>query len=132
VGGAVLAAVLMLLVAVAPEAWMVTGLRTLDGVSYALRYMGMVLIIGVLLPRHLYAMGQSVAWFIYAGIAPILGDAVGGLVYDAFGAPVLFVAAAVVLLLGGAIVRVVLRGPAFGRQRVSLLTGEVPPPLPPA
>jgi MFS transporter, PPP family, 3-phenylpropionic acid transporter len=132
VGGAVLAAALMALVAVAPEAWMVTGLRTLDGVSYALRYMGMVLIIGVLLPRHLYAMGQSVAWFIYAGIAPILGDAAGGLVYDAFGAPVLFMAATVVLLLGGAVAWVVLRGPAFGRQRVLPLAGEVPPPLPPA
>ena len=131
VGGAALAALLMALVAVAPEAWMVTGLRTLDGVSYALRYMGMVLVIGVLLPRHLYAMGQSVAWFVYAGIAPILGDALGGLIYDAFGAPALFSSATVVLVLGGAIAWLALRGPEFARRRVPALVEALPPPLPP-
>jgi MFS family permease len=132
VAGSGLAAVLMALVAIAPEPWMVTGLRTLDGVSYALRYMGMVLIIGVLLPRHLYAMGQSVAWFIYAGIAPILGDAAGGVIYDVLGAPALFTAATVVLALGGAIVWLVLRGPEFGRRPLPPQIEEVAPPLPPA
>ena len=50
VWGALIAAALALLVALAPEAWMVTTLRALDGTSYALRYMAMVVIIGALIP----------------------------------------------------------------------------------
>ncbi len=135
VSGAIVAAVLMALVAVAPEPWMVTGLRTLDGVSYALRYMAMVLIIGALLPRHLYAMGQSLAWFVYAGIAPITADVAGGLIYDAFGAPVLFAAATAMLALGGGVVWFVLRGPQFGRGGMggaTVAAAEAPMPPPPA
>ena len=74
VWGALIAAVLALLVAMAPEAWMVTMLRALDGTSYALRYMAMVVIIGALLPSHLHALGQSLTWLVYAGVAPIVAE----------------------------------------------------------
>ncbi len=131
VSGALVAAVLMALVAIAPDPWMVTALRTLDGTSYALRYVAMVLIIGVLLPRRLYALGQSVAWFVYAGIAPIVADAVGGLIYERLGAPVLFVTATAALAMGGAVAWVVLRGPRFGRPRVQPAMDELPAPPPP-
>jgi PPP family 3-phenylpropionic acid transporter len=132
VSGAALAAVLMALVAVATEPWMVTALRTLDGASYALRYLAMVMIIGLLLPRHLYAMGQSVAWFVYAGIAPIIADAAGGLIYDAYGASALFAVATAALALGGAIVWVALRGPRFGPHGDAAVSGDPPAPPPPA
>jgi PPP family 3-phenylpropionic acid transporter len=132
VSGAIVAAVLMALVAVAPEPWMITGLRTLEGASYALRYMAMVMIVGALLPRHLYAMGQSVAWFVYAGIAPIVADAAGGLIYDVLGAPALFAVVTVSFALGAAVVWLVLRGPEFGPQRDTAVSAEVPPPPPPA
>ncbi len=128
--GAVAAAVLMSLVAVAPEPWMVAGLRTLEGTSYALRYMAMVLIIGALMPRHLYAVGQSVAWFFYAGIAPIVADAAGGFIYETLGAEALFLLITGAFLAGGAIVWVVLRGPDFRPQRV-VPVEKVPPPLTP-
>ncbi len=132
VAGAVVAAVLMGLVAAASEAWMVTGLRTLEGAAYAMRYMAMVLIIGVLMPRHLYAVGQSVAWFVYAGIAPIIADAAGGYIYDAFGAEALFVLTMGVLLAGGGVVWLVLRGPAFRpRPDVPGVVADVPAPPPP-
>ena len=131
VSGALVAAALMALVAIAPEAWMVTALRTLDGTSYALRYVAMVLIVGVLLPRHFYALGQSVAWFVYAGIAPIVADAVGGVIYERLGAPVLFVAATAALAIGGAVAWVVLRGPRFGRSRVEPAMDALPAPPPP-
>jgi len=129
--GALMAAILTALVAVAPEPWMVTGLRTLEGASYALRYMAMVLIIGVLLPRHLYAMGQSVAWFVYAGIAPIVADAAGGLIYDTYGAPALFLVVTVALSVGGGIVWLALRGPRFGPQRAATVPEDIPAPPPP-
>lgn len=132
VSGALIAAFLMALVAVVPEPWMVTALRTLDGTSYALRYMAMVLIIGALLPRHLYAMGQSVGWLVYAGIAPVIGDLAGGLIYETFGPSVLFLTATAALVLGGAVVWVVLRGPRFGPQQALPAPDLLPVPPPPA
>jgi len=132
VGGAAVAAIIMGLIAVAPEPWMVAGLRTLDGVSYAMRYTAMVLIVGALLPRSLFAFGQSVAWFVYAGIAPIVADAVGGFIYETFGAEALFLATMVALAVGGAIVWLVLRGPRFGPQGLLPATAAEPVALPPA
>lgn len=131
VGGAVVAAALMSLVAVVGEPTLVTALRTLEGASYAMRYMAMVLIIGLLLPRRLYALGQSVAWFVYAGIAPIVADTAGGFVYEALGAEALFALVTVALLTGGAVVWLVLRGPEFGPQRRLPAAQEVPAPPPP-
>lgn len=129
--GAVVAAVLMALVAVAPEPWMVTALRTVDGTSYAMRYMAMVMIIGVLLPRHLYALGQSVAWFAYAGIAPIIADVAGGLIYEVFGSTALFMVATVTLLLGGGVVWLALSGPSFARRIARTDERALTPPVPP-
>ncbi|MFV2062386.1 MAG: MFS transporter [Chloroflexota bacterium] len=116
VSGALIAAVLSVLIAVASEAWMVTLLRSLDGTSFALRHMGMVLIIGVLLPRSLHAVGQSMGWLMLAGIAPIIADLAGGFIYADFGGTVLFLLAAVLMVAGGAIVYVVLAGAAFDRD----------------
>jgi PPP family 3-phenylpropionic acid transporter len=126
VGGALVAAVLMGLVAVAPEPWMAAGLRTLEGTSYAMRYMAMVLIIGVLMPRHLYALGQSVAWFVYAGIAPIVADVAGGVIYDRFGAEALFVLIMSAFLVGATVAWFALRGPRFRSARTAVPV--VPPP----
>ncbi len=127
--GALVAAVLMGLVVVAPEPWMVAGLRTLEGTSYAMRYMAMVLIIGALMPRQLYALGQSVAWFVYAGLAPIVADVAGGLVYELLGAEALFLLIMVAFLAGAGVVWAVLRGPRFGPTRAP--TTAVPPPVAP-
>ena len=135
VWGALIAAALALLVAMAPEAWMVTTLRALDGTSYALRYMAMVVIIGALLPGHLHALGQSLTWLVYAGVAPIVADVAGGLVYEHLGAAALFVAATLMLLTGGIVVWLALRGPRFGRGASgSVVADEVealvlPPPV---
>ena len=114
VWGALIAALLALLVALAPEPWMVTALRTLDGTSYALRYMAMVVIIGALLPVHLHAIGQSLTSLVYAGLAPIVADVAGGLVYERLGSAALFVAAMLTMLAGGLLVWLVLHGPRFG------------------
>ncbi len=135
VWGALIAAALALLVALAPEAWMVTALRALDGTSYALRYMAMVVIIGALIPSHLHALGQSLTWLVYAGVAPIVADVAGGLVYEHLGAAALFVAATLMLLTGGIVVWLALRGPRFGRGASgSVVAHEVeavalPPPV---
>lgn len=118
--GALLASLLALLIGLAPEAWMVTLLRTIDGIPYALRYIGMVLIIGALLPRRFHALGQSLAWLVGMGVAPIIADIVGGLVYDRYGGTAVFAIAAVLISLGAAIAYLALSGPAFRRDRPSL------------
>lgn len=115
VWGALLAAVLVLFIALVSEAWQVMLLRSLDGVGYALRHVGMVLVIGILLPRSLQAVGQSAGWLVLAGIAPIIGDIAGGYVYAAFGGTALFLAAAAMLFAGGVIAYFVLAGPGFAR-----------------
>jgi PPP family 3-phenylpropionic acid transporter len=135
VAGAMGAALLMALVSIAPEAWMVTALRTIEGVPYALRYVAMVIIIGVIVPPHLHAVGQSLAWLGYAGVAPIVADAAGGLIYAELGAPALFVAASLALLTGGAIVWITLRGRRFGRLAATAevvdVSAAAPAPPPP-
>ena len=113
--GVTVSAGLTLLIAVAPEPWMVTSLRALDGASYALRYTGMVLIIAALLPGRLHAVGQSLGWLIAGGVAPIVSDVVGGVVYDVLGGTALFVFAGLLSMLGGAIAYAVLSAPAFRR-----------------
>jgi MFS family permease len=124
--GAFLAAALMALVVVATEPWMATGLRTLEGASFAMRYTAMVLIVGVLMPSRLHALGQSVAWLVYSGVAPIAADAAGGLVYDTLGAEALFALATLALGSGGVVAWVVLRGPEFGPRRVVEAVADVP------
>jgi PPP family 3-phenylpropionic acid transporter len=114
VGGASLTAFLTLLIALVPEPWMVAGLRAVDGIPFALRYTGMVLIIGALLPERLRAIGQSLAWFTAAGVAPILGGLLGGFVYGTFGGSALFMGCALMMALGGLIARCFLRAPTFG------------------
>lgn len=115
VWGALLAGVLVLLIALATEPWMVMLLRSIDGIGYALRHLGMVLVIGILLPRSLQAVGQSLGWLALAGVAPIIGDIAGGYLYEAYGGPALFIAAAGMLFAGGTISYFVLAGPAFAR-----------------
>jgi PPP family 3-phenylpropionic acid transporter len=115
VAGVVLTSLLTLLIAVAPEAWMVAALRMLDGGSYALRYVGMVLIVGALLPLRYHALGQSLAWLVAMGFAPIVGDALGGLVYDTLGSTLLFISAGLLSLVGAAVAYAALGGPAFRR-----------------
>ena len=67
-----------------------------------------------------------------AGIAPIIGDAAGGIIYDELGAPALFAAATATLAIGGGIVWVALRGSRFGPRRTVPDLAELPAPPPPA
>jgi MFS transporter, PPP family, 3-phenylpropionic acid transporter len=117
VGGSFIAAGILVLMAISPEAWMVAGLRSVDGIAYALRYTAMVLIVGALLPDRLRAVGQSMAWLVVAGIAPVVGDIGGGLIYDVFGGATLFLVCAALHVIGALIVFGVLRGPRFAPRR---------------
>lgn len=111
--GVALSALQLLVVAVAPDPWVITAVRTVDGAAYALRYASIVLIVGACLPERVRAMGQSSVWLVSGAIAPIIGDPVGGLIYGRLGGPALFASGAVAVGLGAAIAWASLRGPAF-------------------
>jgi PPP family 3-phenylpropionic acid transporter len=116
VAGALISSVIALLIALSTEAWMVALFRTLDGTAYALRYIGMVLIIGALLPARLQAFGQSIGWLVAAGIAPIIADVAGGWIYDAIGGSAVFVASAAIGAVGAVVVFLALTGAGLGRR----------------
>jgi PPP family 3-phenylpropionic acid transporter len=86
-----------------------------EGLGFALLYTSGVVIVGRLVPVSLYATGQSLAVTVSFGIAPIVGGAVGGLVFEQLGAAVLYVGAAVLALTGGAVVWRTLPGSEFRR-----------------
>ena len=115
--GVALSVMQLLVVAAAPDPWVITAVRTVDGAAYALRYASIVLIVGACLPERVRAMGLSSVWFVSGAIAPIIGDPVGGLIYGRLGGPALFATGAVVVSLGAAIAWASLRGPSFAATR---------------
>ena len=73
-----------------------------DGVAFALSYVGVVVIVGRLVPQRLQSTGQTVTQTFGWGIGAIIGPSLGGFVFGRVGAPALFAGAAA-LCLGGAL-----------------------------
>jgi len=73
-----------------------------DGVAFALTYVGVVVIVGRLVPQRLQSTGQTVTQTFGWGIGAIIGPSLGGFVFGRVGAPALFAGAAA-LCLGGAL-----------------------------
>ena len=82
-----------------PEAIVATRLVT--GVAYGGMTVAMVLTIGQLLPSSLQATGQALYQGTAMGLASAGGNILGGLIYGAAGAPVLFVCCAAICATGG-------------------------------
>ena len=91
--------------------------RGVDGVSYVLRYAGIVLIIGVVLPPSLRATGQSMAWLVGGGISAVIAAPLAGATYERLGGGVLFASCALLVLSGAAVAWWALRGPKFRAHR---------------
>jgi PPP family 3-phenylpropionic acid transporter len=123
VAGALIASAMALCIGLASEAWLAALFRTLDGTAYALRHIGMVLIIGALLPLRLQAFGQSIGWLASQGVAPIFADVGGGVIYDRLGGSAVFIAASALALIGGIVVFLALSGLERGRARAPALVG---------
>lgn len=93
--------------------------RALSGAGFGLMYPSLVVIAGRLLPTHLRNTGQGIVQTTGNGIAPIVGGAVGGLVYEHLGAGALFLGAAACTAFGTLIVWAALSGAAFTRSRAA-------------
>jgi MFS family permease len=115
--GALAYATAFLLWALVTSAVLVSLLAVFEGVGFALLFTSGVQIVGTLVPRTLYSTGQSLVSTVAFGVAPIVGGAVGGLVYQHLGPPALYFGAAALALAGGSVVWWTLTGAAFGPHR---------------
>jgi PPP family 3-phenylpropionic acid transporter len=122
VAGCLLSAAQSVVVALAPQPGVIALVRLADGAGFALRYSSIVLITGAALPERLRATGQSLAWLVVGGIAPIVSGPAAGLVYGGFGGAALFVGCALLLTIAAAIAWVVL---APLRSAPARVTAEV-------
>lgn len=115
--GLLLSVGVTLVIALAQEPLLVTLANGLGGVSYVLRYTGVVLIVGAVLPHALRATGQSLTRFVGGGLAAIVAGPFAGTLYGNLGGTTLFLVCAALLSVGAAIAWRGLRGPAFAPRR---------------
>lgn len=98
--GTSIAALQLLVFAVVADPWIVAAVRMVDGAAFALRYSAIVLVVAAVLPERVRAMGQATTWFVIGGLAPIVAGPIGGIVYERFGGPALFVGSAAAVVVG--------------------------------
>jgi MFS family permease len=88
--GALAFAVKYGLMGFAPPAPILIGLQALDGVGFVLTISAVMEIINLLTPDNVKATGQTIYSSIGGGIAGVVGNLVGGFIYDHQGPQVLF------------------------------------------
>ena len=116
VAGALVYAVVFLAWALVKSPLALALLATGDGVAFALVYVGVVVIVGRLVPRRLQATGQAVAQTFGWSVGAIVGPSIGGFTFSRLGAPALFAGAATLCVAGAALVWLVLGGTEHGRS----------------
>jgi PPP family 3-phenylpropionic acid transporter len=97
---------------------LIIATRVLTGFAFAGLWVGSVLTMAVLLPPRLQATGQGLYQLTGFGIAAIVANVFGGLLYGAWGAPVVFTIAALLAVVAGLIAVVVFprTGEAVARE----------------
>lgn len=115
--GLVISVGVMLVIAIAQEPLVIALANGIGGVSYVLRYTGMVLIVGAVLPHALRATGQSLTRLVGGGLAAIVAGPFAGAVYGLGGAA-LFLVCAILVSLGSLIAWRGLHGPAFAPRHL--------------
>jgi MFS transporter, PPP family, 3-phenylpropionic acid transporter len=112
VGGAMIYVASMLAWSVLSTAAAVAVVKIAAGAGFGLVYASLVVITGRLVPQRLRNTGQTLMQTASMSIAPVVGAAVGGLVYQELGPAALFVGAAACAALGAAVVWFSLAGDA--------------------
>ena len=88
-------------------------LTGLEGIGFSLLFTTAVVVIGRLVPEHLYSSGNSITGTVGFGIAPILGAFAGGLVYQSLGSGTTFIMASVLAASGAVVAWFALSTPAL-------------------
>ena len=122
--GLLISAATLVFVAVVSDPGLVAISRGVDGVSYVLRYAGIVVIIGAILPASLRATGQSLAWLVGGGISAVIAGPLAGAMYERLGGGVLFATCALLVLAGAAVAWWALRGPTFQPSGAAVATTD--------
>jgi MFS transporter, PPP family, 3-phenylpropionic acid transporter len=86
------------------------------GAGFGLMYAALVVATGRLMPGKLQNTGQALMQMSTMGIGPILGSAVGGVVFQRLGAPALFAGAAALVAVGAGVVWRALAEERFARR----------------
>jgi MFS transporter, PPP family, 3-phenylpropionic acid transporter len=103
-------------------------LTMFEGVGFSLLFTTSVVVVGRLIPKHLYSTGNAMTSTVGFGIGPIIGAGVGGFVYQRLGPGVLYVSASVLALSAAVVAWFALRVPALDRpQAVEEEFPSVPP-----
>jgi PPP family 3-phenylpropionic acid transporter len=118
--GAAVYALTFLLWGVVSDPTAVALLAAFEGCGFSLLFTSSVVIVGRLVPEGLYSTGQSMSSTASFGVAPIVGGAVGGVLFQHLGPLTLYVGASALALIGGAVVWLTLSGPAFARPSVTI------------
>jgi len=103
-------------------------LTMFEGVGFSLLFTTSVVVVGRLVPKHLYSTGNAITATVGFGIGPIIGAGVGGFVYQRLGPGVLYVSASVLALAAAVVAWFALRIPALDRPQA---LGEEIVPVPP-
>ena len=107
---------------------LIVATRVLTGFAFAGLWVGSVLTMAVLLPPRLQATGQGLYQVTGFGIAAIIANIFGGLLYGAFGAGVVFAVAALLAVLAGVLAVAVF--PRTGATVAREVEAERPLPFP--
>jgi MFS family permease len=93
----------------------ISFLTVFEGFAFGLMFTTSVVIVGRLVPASLYSTGNSVAAMVGFGIAPIVGNGVGGLVYQYAGPVALYAGASALAVAAGLVAWFALSTPALSR-----------------
>jgi len=108
---------------------LIIATRVLTGFAFAGLWVGSVLTMAVLLPPRLQATGQGLYQLTGFGIAAVIANVFGGLLYGAFGSAVVFAIATVLAMLAGILAFAVF--PRTGETVAREEDFERPLPFPP-
>jgi MFS family permease len=103
VAGCVVYAVGFLLWGSIDDATVLSALMLLEGVAFSLLFTTGVVVVGRLLPSHLYSTGNAVSAMVGFGLGPIIGAGFGGWVYQRLGATTLYAGASGLALVGAVV-----------------------------
>jgi MFS transporter, PPP family, 3-phenylpropionic acid transporter len=118
-GGCAIYAAMMVAWAFAASPTLVALILMVRGTGFGLTYVALVVMTGRLMPGRLRTTGQGLLQIVAMGLAPVVGTALGGIVYQRLGPPTLFALAAALVAVGAAIVWATMSGAPFTRTRAA-------------